>query len=55
MLSPRVSAVNGLAVGPIVGRLHAELTLDGAASLDLGAFRISRFRGGTYKKPSLVS
>ena len=46
---------HGFAMGPIVGRLVSELIVDGEPSLGLEAFRFSRFRDGTYKKPRLVS
>ncbi|HXG39717.1 MAG TPA: FAD-binding oxidoreductase [Candidatus Limnocylindrales bacterium] len=46
---------HGFAMGPIVGRVVAELIADGRPSLDLAAFRLGRFRDGTYKKPRLVA
>ena len=46
---------HGFGMGPIVGRVVTELVVDGTSSFDLSAFRLSRFRDGTYKKPRLVS
>ena len=46
---------HGFAMGPIVGRVVAELVVDGASEFDLSAFRLRRFRDGSYKKPRLVS
>jgi glycine/D-amino acid oxidase-like deaminating enzyme len=37
---------HGFAMGPVVGRLVAELVTDGKASLDLRPFRFSRFEEG---------
>jgi glycine/D-amino acid oxidase-like deaminating enzyme len=37
---------HGFAMGPVVGRLMAELICDGRPSLDLSALRFSRFREG---------
>ena len=34
---------HGFAIGPVVGRLLSEWLLDGKPSLDLSAFRMSRF------------
>jgi glycine/D-amino acid oxidase-like deaminating enzyme len=34
---------HGFALGPIVGKLMAELMVDGKSSLDLSAFRWGRF------------
>jgi glycine/D-amino acid oxidase-like deaminating enzyme len=34
---------HGFALGPVAGRLVSELVLDGKPSLDLAAFRFSRF------------
>jgi glycine/D-amino acid oxidase-like deaminating enzyme len=45
---------HGFAMGPIVGRLVAELVLDGKPSLDLRAFRFSRFAEGAAGKPRSV-
>ncbi len=45
---------HGFAMGPIVGRLVAELVLDGKPSLDLRAFRFSRFAEGAVGKPRSV-
>lgn len=42
---------HGFAMGPIVGRLLAELVDTGAPSLELGAFRARRFVDGTMKRP----
>lgn len=38
---------HGFGMGPIAGRLAAELAADGKASLDIAAFRLSRFSDGT--------
>ena len=45
---------HGFAMGPIVGRLVAELVTDGEPSLDLRAFRLSRFAEGATGKPRSV-
>lgn len=45
---------HGFGMGPIVGRLVAELILDGRPSLDLSAFRFSRFHDGTKLTPHTV-
>ncbi|MDH6153506.1 MULTISPECIES: NAD(P)/FAD-dependent oxidoreductase [Paraburkholderia] len=42
---------HGFAMGPIVGKLLAELNDGGEASLDLSAFRLQRFFDGTMKRP----
>lgn len=46
---------HGFGMGPIVGRLVAELVVDGQPSLPLTAFRLGRFADGTFKKPRLVA
>jgi glycine/D-amino acid oxidase-like deaminating enzyme len=45
---------HGFAMGPIVGRLVAELITDGKPSLDLRAFRFSRFAEGQGSRPRSV-
>ena len=45
---------HGFAMGPIVGRLLAELVTDGKPSLDLRPFRFSRFAEGAMGKPRSV-
>ena len=45
---------HGFAMGPIVGRLVAELVADGKPSLDLRPFRLSRFAEGATGKPRSV-
>ena len=45
---------HGFAMGPIVGRLVAELVTDGRPSLDLRAFRFSRFAEGAVGPPRSV-
>lgn len=45
---------HGFAMGPIAGRLVAELILDGKTSLDLTAFRFSRFAEGAIGRPRNV-
>jgi glycine/D-amino acid oxidase-like deaminating enzyme len=45
---------HGFAVGPIAGRLVSELILDGKPSLDLSAFRFSRFAEGAIGPPRNV-
>ncbi|MGF6652325.1 glycine/D-amino acid oxidase-like deaminating enzyme [Paraburkholderia youngii] len=42
---------HGFAMGPIVGKLLAELNDGSNASLDLSAFRLQRFFDGTMKRP----
>lgn len=42
---------HGFAMGPIVGRLLAEMVDAGQPSLDLGAFRARRFADGTTTRP----
>lgn len=42
---------HGFAMGPIAGRLVAELVLDGKSSLDLTGFRFTRFAEGAIGKP----
>jgi glycine/D-amino acid oxidase-like deaminating enzyme len=46
---------HGFGMGPIVGRLVAELIADGRPSLDLEAFRFGRFADGSFAKPRLVA
>ena len=38
---------HGFGLGPMVGRLAAELAADGTASMDLAAFRFARFHDGS--------
>jgi glycine/D-amino acid oxidase-like deaminating enzyme len=45
---------HGFAMGPIAGRLVAELIVDGKTSLDLTGFRFSRFAEGAVGKPRNV-
>lgn len=45
---------HGFGLGPIAGRLVAELVADGAPSLDLRAFRFSRFAEGDIGEPRAV-
>lgn len=45
---------HGFAMGPIAGRLVSELIVDGKPSLDLAAFRFSRFAEGAIGKPRNV-
>ena len=45
---------HGFGMGPIVGRLVAELIQNGEASLNLDAFRFSRFHDGTKLTPHSV-
>jgi glycine/D-amino acid oxidase-like deaminating enzyme len=45
---------HGFAMGPIAGRLAAELVVDGKPSLDLHAFRLARFAEGGAAKPKNV-
>lgn len=45
---------HGFAMGPIAGRLVSELLVDGQPSLDLHAFRFSRFAEGDFGKPRNV-
>jgi glycine/D-amino acid oxidase-like deaminating enzyme len=45
---------HGFAMGPIAGRLVAELILDGKPSLDLHGFRFSRFAEGKVAEPRSV-
>ena len=45
---------HGFAMGPVAGRLVSELIADGKASLDLGAFRFSRFAEGAIGRPKNV-
>lgn len=45
---------HGFAMGPIVGRLVAELIVDGKPSLDIGGFRFSRFAERAIGKPRSV-
>jgi glycine/D-amino acid oxidase-like deaminating enzyme len=46
---------HGFGLGPIVGRLLAELIVDGRPSHDLRPFRLGRFADGTYRRPRLVA
>jgi glycine/D-amino acid oxidase-like deaminating enzyme len=39
---------HGFALGPVTGRLLSELIADGRPSLDLRAFRSTRFKEGDY-------
>jgi glycine/D-amino acid oxidase-like deaminating enzyme len=45
---------HGFAMGPIVGRLVAELVTGGKPSLDLRPFRFSRFAEGAVGRPRSV-
>jgi glycine/D-amino acid oxidase-like deaminating enzyme len=45
---------HGFAMGPIAGRLVAELVVDGKASLDLHGFRVTRFAEGARAAPRSV-
>jgi len=45
---------HGFAMGPIAGRLVAELVVDGKTSLDISGFRFSRFAEGAVGKPRNV-
>jgi glycine/D-amino acid oxidase-like deaminating enzyme len=45
---------HGFAMGPIAGRLVAELVVDGKASLDLHGFRFTRFAEGATGQPRSV-
>ena len=45
---------HGFAMAPIVGRLVAELILDGRPSLDLRGLRLERFAEGDFGKPRKV-
>jgi glycine/D-amino acid oxidase-like deaminating enzyme len=45
---------HGFAMGPIAGRLVAELIVDGKTSLDISAFRFSRFAEGAIGPPRNV-
>jgi glycine/D-amino acid oxidase-like deaminating enzyme len=45
---------HGFAMGPIAGRLVSELIVDGKPSLDLSAFRFSRFAEGAIAPPRNV-
>jgi glycine/D-amino acid oxidase-like deaminating enzyme len=45
---------HGFAMGPIAGRLVAEVILDGKASLDIAPFRLSRFAEGAIGRPRSV-
>ena len=45
---------HGFAMGPVAGRLISELVVDGKTSLDISAFRFSRFAEGAIGKPRNV-
>ncbi|HXA98752.1 MAG TPA: FAD-binding oxidoreductase [Candidatus Dormibacteraeota bacterium] len=45
---------HGFAMGPIAGRLVSELIVEGKPSLDIAAFRFSRFAEGAIGKPRNV-
>jgi glycine/D-amino acid oxidase-like deaminating enzyme len=45
---------HGFAMGPIAGRLVSELIVDGKPSLDIAAFRLSRFAEGAIGRPRNV-
>ena len=45
---------HGFGMGPIVGRLISELILQGEPSLNLNAFRFSRYSDGTKLTPHSV-
>jgi glycine/D-amino acid oxidase-like deaminating enzyme len=42
------------AMGPVAGRLVSELIVDGKTSLDVSAFRFSRFAEGAIGRPRNV-
>ena len=44
----------GFGFGPIVGRLIAELIIDGKPSFDISGFRFERFTDGTIRGPRNV-
>jgi glycine/D-amino acid oxidase-like deaminating enzyme len=41
---------HGFALSPIVGRLLAELVVDGRPSLDISGFRLARFKDGSLRR-----
>ena len=43
---------HGFALGPAVGKLIAQLIVEGQSSIDLSKFRVSRFVDGDYTLPS---
>ena len=45
---------HGFGMGPVVGKLVSELVVDGRASMDLAAFRFSRFSDGSTLTPHTV-
>jgi glycine/D-amino acid oxidase-like deaminating enzyme len=45
---------HGFGMGPIVGRVTAETILQGKASIDIEAFRLSRFHDGSSIAPANV-
>jgi glycine/D-amino acid oxidase-like deaminating enzyme len=45
---------HGFAMGPIAGRLVSEVVVDGKPSLDISAFRYSRFAEGAIGKPKSI-
>jgi glycine/D-amino acid oxidase-like deaminating enzyme len=45
---------HGFGMGPVSGRLVAELVSGGKTSLDISGFRLSRFADGTFGKPRSV-
>ncbi len=45
---------HGFAMGPVAGRLISELIADGKTSLDISAFRFSRFAEGAIGRPRNV-
>ena len=45
---------HGFGLGPIAGRLVAELVTDGKPSLDIRGFRFSRFAEGAIGEPRSV-
>ena len=42
---------HGLALGPVIGEITADLALDGAAARPIGPFRLARFREARVELP----
>ena len=45
---------HGLAIGPVLGQIAADLCLDGTTLRPIGQFSLSRFNTGTVHQPEII-